>query len=234
MEHQMKFFTVAMCGFLSLAPSLSWSGTPTDETFVCPVGGEQFTITGTLSCSTQGRTMSFRPLTSCDFVTRLPICPTNGLPVYQDFSNEQVSDLEVFLETPDFTQLKQLPPWQRAYGVAEHLGQSGTATSFGLLLSSMWYEFEGFIKNDDILDQFLAEADGELERAAEADKPFLEAIVGYVLMASDRIEEAEVRLTRASEAPDTPDFLLQYISAVRACQPNMEMEGCRPHDRFDP
>ena len=98
----------------------------------------------------------------------------------------------------------------------------------------MWYEFEDFIKNDDILEQFLAEADGELERASEADKPFLEAIVGYVLMASDRIEEAEVRLTRASEAPDAPDFLLQYISAVRACQPNMEIEGCRPHDRFDP
>lgn len=198
------------------------------------MGGEQFTITGTLSCSTQGRTMSFRPLTSCDFFTRLPICPTSGLPVYQEFSDEQVSDLEVFLETPDFAQLRQLPPWQRAYGVAEHLGQSGTATAFGLLLSSMWYEFENFISNEDILEQFLVEVDAELERAPNPDKPFLEAIVGYVLMASGRAEEAEIRLNRASEAIDAPDFLLQYISAIRACQPNLEVEGCRPHDRFDP
>ncbi|MEM9585029.1 MAG: hypothetical protein AAGA08_18110 [Pseudomonadota bacterium] len=178
--------------------------------------------------------MSFRPLTSCDFITRLPICPSTGLPVYQEFSGEQVSDLEVFLETPDFTQLKQLPPWQRAYGVAEHLGQSGTATAFGLLLSSMWYEPENFISNDSILDQFLAEADGELERASDADKPFLEAIVGYALMASDRVEKAEVRLNRASEAADAPDFLLQYISSIRACQRNMDIVGRRPHDRFDP
>ncbi|WP_299938380.1 hypothetical protein [uncultured Pelagimonas sp.] len=229
----MKFFTVAMFGFLFLTPSLSWSGTPIDETIVCPVGGEQLTITGTLSCSTQGRAMSFRPFTSCDFVTRLPICPTNGLPVYREFSDEQVSDLEVFLETPDFAHLKQLPPWQRAYGVAEHLGQSGTTTAFGLLLNSMWYETEDFLGNDDILERFLAEADGELERASDTDKPFLEAIVGYVLMASDRAEEAEIRLNRASEAADAPDFLIQYISAIRACRPNMEEEGCRPHDRFD-
>ncbi|MEO9898098.1 MAG: tetratricopeptide repeat protein [Paracoccaceae bacterium] len=231
---KMKLSAVAICAFIFHMPFVSWAGTPTDETVVCPVGGEKFTKTGTASCSTMGRTMSFKPITSCDFVTLLPICPSNGLPMYQEFSEEQIANLEEFIESANFAQLKQLPPWQRAYGVSKHLGQSGTATAFGLLLSSMWYETDVFINNEEILDQFLAESDRELERATAQDKPFLDAIVGYALMASGRVDQAEVRLDRASETADAPEFLLQYISAIRACQSNMERDGCKPHDRFNP
>ncbi|MEO9650934.1 MAG: hypothetical protein ABJ360_23925 [Roseobacter sp.] len=230
----MKLSSLAMCVFLLHTPISSWAGTPTDETVVCPVGGEKFTITGTASCSTMGRTMSFKPLTSCDFVTRLPVCPSNGLPVYQEFSEEQLSNLDGFLKTSDFAQLKLLPPWQRAYGVSQHLGQSGTATSFGLLISSLWYETEAFLGNEVILDQFLVESEGELERASVEDKPFLEAIIGYTLMASGRADEAEIWLGRASETESAPEYLFQYISAIRACRSNMQSDRCRPHDRFDP
>jgi len=225
---------LAACSFALHAPISSWAGTPVDETVVCPVGGERFTITGTLSCSTQGRTMSFKPLTSCDFVTRLPVCPSNGLPMYQEFSEEQLSNVEEFLETSDFAQLKLLPPRQRAYGVSKHLGQSGTAASFGLLIRSMWYETEAFIGNEVVLDPFLVESEGELERASIEDKPFLEAIVGYALMASGRADEAKIWLDRASETEAAPEYLFQYISAIRACRYNMQSDGCRPHDRFDP
>lgn len=230
----MKLKVMAVCFGVIFSPHLSWAGTPVTDTMVCPVGGESFENTGTLSCSTQGRTMSFRPVTSCDFVTRLPVCPSNGLPVYQNFSDEQVADLDSFLETPEFERLKLLPPWQRAYGVSEHLGETGTAISFNLLLNAMWYETDSFLANDGALDSLLTETDSELERSPEESKPFLDAIIGYTLLVSGRVDEAEMRLDRASQASIESEYLLQYIATIRECQSDMQRDGCRPDDMFNP
>ncbi|MEM9342480.1 MAG: hypothetical protein AAGA87_05500, partial [Pseudomonadota bacterium] len=67
----MKLIVGALCTAIFLS-SAAGAGTPFEDTMTCPVGGEEFTIVSTASCSTMGRTMSFRPVTSCDFVTRLP------------------------------------------------------------------------------------------------------------------------------------------------------------------
>lgn len=230
----MKNALTALSFYLTISAGALWAGTPTEETVTCPVGGEQFEITGTLSCSTQGRTMSFRPLTSCDFVTRLPICPSNGLPIYQEFSEEQITRLEKFVETADYASLRELSPWQRAYGISLFLDQSGTGAAFGLLLNAMWYETEDLLESETAFAQFIAESDAELQRASEEDRPFLDAIIAYALSAAGQIEEANLRLDRASETSNAPDYLLQYISAIRACQPNMNEDGCRPYDRFNP
>lgn len=230
----MKTALTALSFYLAISAGASWAGIPTEETVTCPVGGEEFEITGTLSCSTQGRTMSFRPLTSCDFVTRLPVCPSNGLPIYQEFSEEQVTRLEEFVETAEYASLKELSPWQRAYGVSLFLGQSGTDAAFGLLLSAMWYETEDLLESETGFAQFITESEAELQRASEADKPFLDAIIAYALSAAGQFEEANLRLDRAAETSNAPEYLLQYISAIRACQPNMNLDGCRPYDHFNP
>ena len=229
----MKLRILFTCFYIFLMGNFSWAGKPVDETKVCPVGGEKFTVTSTISCSTLGRTMSMRPFTSCEFVTWLPVCPANGLPLYQEFTEEQVSKLEIFLETEEYQKLKTLPPWQRAYGVSQHLGQSGTSIAFHLLYSAMWYEGEKFLKSEMAVDQFLIEAESEVGRVSERDRPFLQTIIAYVLISSERSNEADNWLEKATQSAEVSDYLKQYISAVRACQNDIGREGCRPLDSFD-
>ncbi len=217
-----------------MLPNISFGGIPTEEEVICPVGGEKFTVIGTMSCSTMGRTMSFRPLTSCDFVTRLPVCPSNGFPMYQEFSGEQITSLEKFTKTDEFEVLRQLPPWQRAYGIALNLGQSGTETAFNLLLSALWYESGEFLESEEAVSQLMKEAEDILLRADAETRPFLNAILGYMLSAVGRFDEANIMLNNAASAQSAPDYLLQYISAIQACQSDMAQEGCRPNDSFNP
>lgn len=219
---------------LLLLPSVAPAGSPTEDEVVCPVGGESFTVTGTLSCSTMGRTMSFRTVTSCDWVTKLPVCPSNGLPIYKEFSTDQIADLETFLLTPEFESLRELPPWQRAYGVANHLGELGTEVSFGIMLSAMWFETEAFFESELAINKFLDEASQEVSRAPVEEAPFIEAISAYALSVAGRHGEAEEKLQVAESAAGAPTFLLDYIAAIRSCQSDMQRDGCKPNDSFNP
>lgn len=214
--------------------SRAWAGMPIDETVICPVGGEEFTITGSASCTTMGRTMSFRPQTSCDFVTRLPVCPSNGLPIFDDFTQDQITALTAFLKTSDYEAIKKLPPWQRAYALAAHLGQSGTEVAFWLLQNSMWYETTSFFESGVALDQLLHEAEFELQRAPEDAKPYMNSILAYALAYAGRIEESKKMLRFAEQTPSKPEHLQKYISAIEACQADMSTPNCQPHFRFNP
>lgn len=226
--------TLRICILFFVLGSSAWAGMPVDETVTCPVGGEKFTVTGTASCTTMGRTMSFRPETSCDFVTKLPVCPSNGLPIFDDFNEDQVAALTSFLKTSDYEKVKKLPPWQRAYAVAAHLGQSGTDTAFWLLQKSMWYEAPSFFGSRTALDQLLQEVELELQRAPEDARPYMNSILAYALAYAGRIEESNERLKLAEQAPDVPEYLRKYISTIRACQANMTSEHCQPDARFNP
>ena len=226
--------SLAFCTLFLVLGNSAWAGIPIDETVVCPVGGEKFTVTRTASCTTFGRTMSFRPYTSCEFITRLPVCPSNGLPMYQEFTADQVTELTTFVEAPSYATLKDLSPWQRAYGLSVHLGQSGTETAFWLLMNAMWYEADVFFESDVALNQLLQEAEFELERTPEENRPFLNAILAYALTHAGRIDEANEKLESARKAPDTPDYLQKYISAVEVCQSDAEAEVCQPNAGFKP
>ncbi|WP_299395462.1 hypothetical protein [Pelagibius sp.] len=138
------------------------------------------------------------------------------------------------MDTDDYAALKDLPPWQRAYGLSVHLGQSGTETAFGLLLSAMWYETDSFFESPGALDDLLHEAEFELERAGEEAKPFLNAIVAYALAYAGRIEESVERLKLAKQAKDPPEHLQNYISAIETCQTDMDAPACRPDAPANP
>jgi hypothetical protein len=221
-----------LIAFLATFAGVAWGGTPIKVNKICPVGGEEFTVTGTASCTTMGRTMSFRPYTSCDFITRLPVCPSNGLPMYQEFTQDQIVKLTSLIATPDYAALRELPPWQRAYGIANYLGQAGSSAAFGILLSAMWFETVPFFESKSTLDQFLAEAELELERAPEANKPIFNAILAYALASAGRIKESDERLDQARQAPDISEYLQAYISAIEVCQEDMSLPACQPDARI--
>jgi hypothetical protein len=121
--------------------------------------------------------------------------------MYQEFSDAQLADLEVFLKTDQFKKLQQLSPWQRAYAVVQHLGQAKTEIGFYLLLNAFWYESDAFFQNPTSIDQFSVEVKSELSRTSDEDKPFLAATFGYALAVAGRHSEANEALDRAIGAP---------------------------------
>ncbi|QHQ36423.1 hypothetical protein [Algicella marina] len=217
-----------------LAAGPAMAGQPVETKLTCPVGGEAFTVTGTLSCSNLGRTMSFRPVTTCDFRTRLPVCPGNGLPMYSPFSDAQVTDLTAWLESEEFAAAKALPKWQRAYVVAEHLGQAGTNIGFGLMLQALWFEEAEFLASDSAMDTLLEEAKGEVERVPEMDGAFVHAIMAYGLARAGRMEDAEEQAAAAEVAGDGNADLEAYLVALRACFADMSAEACQPDAAYQP
>ncbi len=224
--------TLLLATALAFFCKAALAGMPTEETVTCPVGGEEFTVVGTLSCSTMGRTMSFKPVSSCDFVTRLPICPSNGLPLYQEFSDQQVDRLEGLLDSEEYQEIAALSPWRRAYRISVFLEGSGTPTGFNLLLNGYWYD-EAFLGEAEALDDLLAEAATERSRAPAADRPFLDAILAYALFRAGRTQDAEAMLNTARSATDIPDFLDAYIDRIEACVANPEADGCAPDAPLD-
>lgn len=224
-----------LCFIFLTFGNASWAGEPIESFAVCPVGGETFSIAGTTSCTTfPPRTMSFRQESSCDWITKLPVCPTNGLPIYKDFTPKQIMELTSFIETAEYSAVRELPPWQRAYAISKHLGESGSPIAFDLLLNALWYETMSFLESKAGIDQLLFEAEAELARAPAADRPFLNAILAYWLALAGRLEESDKQLDLAKKASDIPDHLMKYITAIEFCQADMTSEKCGPNTPIIP
>ncbi|ASP36065.1 hypothetical protein CHH27_24750 [Labrenzia sp. VG12] len=219
-----------------------FAGIPVEREMTCPVGGEVFKVVETLSCTSFGRTMSFRGVSSCEFVTRLPVCPGNGLPLYVDFSEDELEKLEVFMKTDAYQAIQAVPPWQRAYRVAAELDHTGSNRGFFLLLQALWYESDTFLKDAAGLDALETEAEGEVARAGARQKAYAAAIVSYALFAADRPEKAQVWFERAVELVDAlgedheadRTYLKAYLARVSTCRSDMSVESCRPNAGFEP
>ncbi len=216
------------------------SGSPVSAQKTCPLDGEKFEIVETVSCSTMGRTMSFKPVTSCDFVTRLPVCPTTGLPLYKEFSEEELERLRPFVETEDYRTIRNLPPWQRAYRIAEYLQHTGSKRGFQILLMAFWHEHKSFLNNSDLAGKFVEEAEGEMDRDDQG-KPFIAAILTYAFAASGEPEQADAWYARATSLTDAlgtqngnVDFLRSYLKRLGECRDMMTSAECLPDAGFRP
>lgn len=210
------------------------AGTPTSETVECPIGGETFEVTGTMSCSVNGRYMSMRGQSSCDFVTRIPVCPSNGLPLYRDFSDEELGILEAFIQTPEYAAMREKSPHQVAYGVAHHLGETMSSIGFSLSLGAWWYEGDAFLANPRIQDSFLREAEAELGRADVGDAPFVAGLTAFAMAHAGRDDFARRWLNEAKNRLGEDAFAKAYVEAVSACLQDLTAEGCSPYDVFEP
>ena len=204
------------------------AGIPQPAERTCPIGGEVFEITQTASCSTMGRTMSFRPVTSCDFVTRIPICPSNGLPLYKTFSEQDLSKLKGLIASDSYTEIRALPAHQRAYAIQEFLGATNTPDSFSLMLGAFWYETKSFVQSAKALDNLLFEAERELEQVDVQTRPYIQAILAYALGHSGRIDAAKAKLAQLRQDPATPEALGLYLDAVETCLEDFNQKACHP------
>lgn len=225
---------LAAAVLLSLsAPAGAPAGIPTEGLLKCPVGGEAFMVTGTTSCTVMGRTMSFRPYTSCDYITRLPVCPSNGLPLYREFTGAEVESLSRLVRSEDYRALRARSKWQRAYAVAGHLKDAGTTAGFNLMLGFFWYETDAFLQSSSALADFLLEVRAELAGADAQEVPVIQAIAAYALFLAGNAEEAESFLKAARSAEEIPAALDSYLDRIEACSANMDAPDCGPEARIE-
>jgi hypothetical protein len=209
------------------------SGTPIEVPFVCPVGGEEFTVLETASCSSMGATMSLRSASSCEFVTRLPVCPSNGFPAYRDFGDEELGKLADLVGSDEYAALLDLSPFQRAYGVAALMGETNSEQAFWLQMSSVWYEADVFFADASLVNKFLIEAEGQRSRVSDEDRPYFLSSVAYVLGKSGKVDEARHWLAEASASSDGSEFLEAYIRNVEKCLGAMDTSACQPNAEWE-
>ena len=223
-----------LAGAIILGALPAIAGTPVDEEVICPVGGEKFTITGTMSCSTEGVTMSLRQQTTCDFVTRLPVCPSNALPLYREFSEAEVNDLQNFVQTDAYMTLAGKSPYLRAYAVERQLAGTGTEVSYWILASGLWFDGDALRADPEAFSLYVTEAETEKQRVSAEDRPYMLAVTAFHLSTVGRDDDARSWLAEAQAATDGSDFLEAYIKAVDKCIGNMTDESCDPEATFDP
>lgn len=208
--------TVITVSLLSFGLNV-WAGMPVEEEISCPLGGEAFTITGTASCTTMGRTLSLKPVTSCDFVTRLPICPKNGLPIYKEFSDQDISKLGPILKNAKAEAGDKTSPYYLAYLVEKELAPEDVETQFYTLQQGLWYDAARTSSDlysetyDDIADKALEKFEGVEKNFWQGAKAFRYFTDGNRASARAALKEA-----RENQGKDQ-EYLEAYLSALDAC-----------------
>ena len=212
---------------LFLCPTLGLAGTPIQTELTCPIGGERFEITETTSCTEYpGRTMSFSPISSCDFVTRLPQCPQNFLPVYRSFSDEDITFLSEFMVSETYDSMIDSSRFYMAYIIERQLGSEDPSTPFSLLLQGLWFDPENTFSDAAYIAEFLAISRSEIERETVENRPYLQSIAAFVEMKAGNFDAAEA-LIQTAAAENIP-FLRAYHRAIEACMSDQSSEYCKP------
>lgn len=206
------------------------SGEPVEVTLSCPIGGEEFEIVETTSYSfRQTRRMSFAPISTADFVTRLPQCPSNSLPMYREFDEEELAQLGPFLGSAEFQDNLGRSRYWLAYQTERHLGGANQAIPFNLLLDGLWYDSNATFADEDYIRAFLQEAAIALDETDAESRPFLEAILAFVHFQSGNDAEAEQLLSTAKASPQIEIPLLQaYVEQISSCLQKLDPELCSP------
>ena len=211
---------------------------PFEQEVSCPVGGEKFSYVGTGSCSYSGgnRRMSFWTPSTCDFITRLPVCPSNKLPLYKDFSADEIEKLKKILKTKTYRRLKKKSRFFRAYQLERQLNPDAeVGFAYDLLLGGLWYDEASLThQNEEYLSAFFLEAEAGIEQASSVNKPFDQAIVAYFYYRAGDQGNAKrlLEMVKLSDAyQDEP--LQSYVNAIEQCISN-KRQACSPGDRISP
>ena len=121
---------------LTVLTGPAWAGTPYPVKMTCPVGGEKFTHTDTMSSSTWGARPDGKPYGSWIFPHPIPECPGNRLVVFKDFSKDEIKTLTPLLETPAYRALWADTAYYRLAWLARELGVKDVDAGWVLLQAS--------------------------------------------------------------------------------------------------
>ncbi|MEL7489373.1 MAG: hypothetical protein AAGJ73_01535 [Pseudomonadota bacterium] len=229
---------VVSAAFLAFIFTTAMAGFPIQQEVKCPIGGRNVQVTSTPSCSYFGehRRMSFWTPSSCDFITRLPVCRGNKFPIYKEFSDDEVKRLKKFVRTADYRDLKAESRYFRAYEIDRFLSPDrDEAELFDLLLEGLWYDARALTYDvSDYMSAFMR-AGTKVSDADRDGNAFASAIFAYYLYRSKRPEEAAPILERlrGSQVYKDQEVLQDYVEAIDACIKKTRI-ACEPDARIFP
>lgn len=123
-----------------LVPSAAaLAGIPYTETRTCPIGGERFPFTTTMSYSTWGARPDGKPFGSWEFPLALPDCPRNGLVVYEEFSEADLARLRPLVASEEYQALRRRgdTTYYRAYWLMRRM-DSPAPNTLWMLVQASW------------------------------------------------------------------------------------------------
>lgn len=228
------FREILVLGLIGLAHS-AWAGLAYDEKIECPIGGKRVQTTETMSCSTSSAiTMSLRRPSSCDFVTRLPVCQKEAFPIYREFSSEETALLEKITTTDWYQKAKSESRFLRAYLIENELKTYSKEEMFWLLQSGHSYDPKHTYGNRAYFAAFRDAADAYVKVAGNEDKKLILLATAFAQIHSNEPQMALVMLESAARysTPDVP-FFDQYLELVKQCVNQPSSSKCSPEHVFD-
>ncbi len=210
-----SFLTVIISAFLS---SNVYASVFYETDMVCPLGGEEFTHSHWGGCTTFGRDMTFKSIATCGDYHIIPRCP-NGLPIYKDFSDEELDILEVILKEHK-EEINELPNWLASYVISKHLPEQDAEASFWLLMFAFRYNTDEFISDKKWLNLMRKEFDLYKSNVPLEEATYSEAVMGYTALLIDDKATFDEIFRKIKNRPLNDPYLKQYIARVRMCSKN--------------
>lgn len=175
-------------------PAGAWLGAITRTT--CPVGGEAFTYMETGSQSVWGMRPDGRAFGSGPFPATLPVCPTSRLPMYRDFTPEEVARLPALMDTPEFRVMRIADtPYYMAAWLEARLAP-GSEEEAELLLRASWETDDNPNRKARYQEAFIAAARAMKPRPDDIEWVLIQIRAANALRELGRFDEA----TRALRA----------------------------------
>jgi hypothetical protein len=209
----------------------AFGGEPTYVTEKCPIGNESVTYLSTLGCSYFGgdRTMSLAPISSCDFIERMPQCPKSKLPLYREFSTDEARQLRALSKTEAYAHAAAISRFYLAYMIEKEIAPENVGTQLNLLVSGLWYDSEHTYQSDEYFRAFSDSMNAYTPTATQEEKDFLRAVGAYGLIFRGNIPKAKEIIAAIRKSPAAQKtFLIPYIGMLEACTKNPGEEKCAP------
>jgi hypothetical protein len=220
---------------LSLPAHFSFAGIPIEQEETCPVGGEKFKIKSTLSCSNFGlRTLALRLVTSCDFVTRLPQCPGNNLPLYKDFSQQDLNEIRALMPTTAYKAAQSRSRYYLAATIEQTLSSVDEKTVFFTLQNGLWYAPEQGFSDPIYMKAYHAAATRAFTQTSIPNKSMWQAAEAFSYIHEGKRQKAHNIIGQLqAENKDGKPYLAQYLDALAFCvTAKAGEERCAPNAAF--
>ncbi|MEY8119764.1 hypothetical protein AB9F26_16110 [Falsihalocynthiibacter sp. BN13B15] len=229
-----KFTAIALFAAL-VSSQTAWAGTAFEERVDCPIGGIKTEIVSTFSCSyEQEFTMSLSQLSTCDFITHLPVCKTADFPIYKDFLLSEIPKLKAMVKTDWYKKSQKDSRYLRAYLVEKELGTLSEAEMFTLLQQGHMYDSARSYGNAKYYAAYREAANAFRKVATNEEKRYIYLTAAFARIRSGEPETAQELLDAAAKykTPGDPR-LTKYAALVEACIKKPNAKKCQPNYTFD-
>lgn len=217
-EENMKTIKLISAILLLTVGQTAFAGMPYPDEEICPIGGEKFKTTSTASCSTMGRTLSMQAITSCDFVTHLAQCPSNKLPIYKKFSEQDLLEIKEFMKTETYKNNKSKSRYYLATIIEGALTSQDTLTQFFMLQNGLWHTPNQSYGDPVYMNAYHKAASIAFQSDDLEGKPFWRGAEAMVFLKEGDLEAAKKNINlMTSDDADNAKYLGKYKKALKYC-----------------